>query len=231
MTRTLALGTLVLLALALAAFWPMYLSKPFGTIDPYTHAHAALGLAWVLLLVAQPLLIRGGQRGLHRALGRLSWVLAPAFVASSVLLAHHRFSRMAPQVFPAEAFTLYLPFAAALLFGVAYALALATRRDAPVHARFMACTALPLIDPVLGRILAFHLPPWPRMELYQGVTFGVELLLALVLLRPLQPEHPSRKLFRAYVLGQAVVLGAWFIVPRTGAWLACADWFRSLPLT
>ena len=50
----------LLLALALGAFWPMYLSKPFAALDRYTHAHAAVGLAWMLLLVAQPLAIRRG---------------------------------------------------------------------------------------------------------------------------------------------------------------------------
>jgi len=50
----------LLLALALGAFWPMYLSKPFAALDRYTHAHAAVGLAWMLLLVAQPLAMRRG---------------------------------------------------------------------------------------------------------------------------------------------------------------------------
>jgi hypothetical protein len=56
----------LLLALALGAFWPMYLSKPFAALDRHTHAHAAVGLAWMLLLVAQPLAMRRGPAGTLR---------------------------------------------------------------------------------------------------------------------------------------------------------------------
>ena len=58
-----AVLTGLLLALGLGAFWPMYLSKPFAALDRYTHAHAAMGLAWMLLLVAQPLAMRRGPAG------------------------------------------------------------------------------------------------------------------------------------------------------------------------
>jgi hypothetical protein len=57
----------------------------------------------------------------HRLLGQASLVIASAFVLSSVLLAHFRFSRMSAELFARKAFTLYLPLAVALLFGLAFA--------------------------------------------------------------------------------------------------------------
>jgi predicted ferric reductase len=57
---SLALPALALLALAVLAFWPTYLAKTFAPVDAYTNVHAALGTAWLLLLVAQAFLVRNG---------------------------------------------------------------------------------------------------------------------------------------------------------------------------
>ncbi|HBL25605.1 MAG TPA: hypothetical protein DD490_02090, partial [Acidobacteria bacterium] len=101
----LALGTVALVALSALAFWPLYLSKPFRAADGYTHFHAAVGTGWLALLLVQALLIRGDRRSAHQLFGRASFVLAPAFVVSSVLLAHFRFSRMDEATFAREAYT------------------------------------------------------------------------------------------------------------------------------
>lgn len=231
MPTRLAAGALLLLVMALGAFWPQYLSRPPARVDAYTHAHALLGAAWMLLLVAQPLLLRAGARAGHRALGRASWALAPAFLVSGLLLAHFRFRTMDEPTFLREAFTLYLPLSALLLFAVAWALGLAQRRHAPVHARFMAATALLLIDPVLGRLLFFFGPPLPHPLWIGVITFGLEIALLLVLLRTLPAAAPGRALFRGYVALTAVVLGGWFVWPSTAAWMALARGFRALPLT
>jgi uncharacterized membrane protein YozB (DUF420 family) len=226
-----AAAALALLVLALVAFWPQYLSKPLATIDVYTHVHAALGTLWVALLIAQPLAIRAGARPLHRRLGRASYLLGPAFVVSGLLLAHYRFANMAPAAFAREAFSLYLPLMVGALFAAAYALAVVWRRQTAVHARFMACTALLLIDPVVSRIIGFYAPPLPAMWMYQGATFGLTAALMIALLRTLPPGRQGRSALRAYVVASAAAMLAWFVVPHTGAWLAFADAFRRLPLT
>lgn len=133
-------GAFTLAVLAVPAFWPGYLSTLPGGSDVYVHAHALAGASWLALLVAQPLLLRSGHARWHRRLGRLSWGLAPCFVLSAVLLAHARFSRMDATRFAAEAYTLYLPLSAALLFACAYALAMRRKHDAPLHGRLMACS-------------------------------------------------------------------------------------------
>lgn len=231
MPHSLAFGSLGLLLLAAFAFWPTYLSKPLATVDRYTHLHAAAGLLWLLLLASQALLIRRGSRQAHRSLGRVSCVLAPLFVLSSVLLAHHRFSRMDPATFEREAYTLYLPLSAALLFALAFGLALHHRRVVPLHARFMASTALLLVDPVLGRLLAFHVLELPEFWHYQLITFGIELAVLSVLWRSLPAATPSRGAFACFAVVYGSVLLLWFALPRTGAWKSLALWFRELPLT
>lgn len=227
----LSVAALAMLLAALAAFWPQYLSKLDRPIDIYTHLHAAVGTAWILLLIAQPLAIRRGALGLHRQMGRLSFVLAPAFVASGVLLAHHRFSRMNAQVFAQEAFTLYLPLLVAALFALAYGLGLLQRKRRAVHSRLMACTLVLLIDPVLGRLMYFNLPPFPGLLWYQAITFSVTGALVLWLLRSLPATAEGYWAVAAFSALALAGLALWFVVPSAAPWLQFAAWFRGLPLT
>ena len=103
----------------------------------------------MLMLVVQPLAIRNRQLGLHRTLGRMSYVIAPLVVISMVLLAHSK-TRTVP---PIELPVFYVPLSLAGLFGLSYALAIANRRTTALHARFMVCTALTLIDPVAPNVV------------------------------------------------------------------------------
>lgn len=227
----LAFGSIGLLVLTVLAFWPTYLSKPLGQADAFTHLHAIVGALWLMLLLAQSFLLRIGKRGLHKRLGRVSYAVAPLFVMSAVLLAHYRFSRMDAPTFHREAHTLYLPLSAALLFAAAYGLALAYRKRMQLHSRFMACTGILLIDPVLGRALAFHVLELPQFWHYQVITFGIECVLVLALLRSLSATSPDRHVFAGFAAAFVTVQLAWFALPETPAWLAFAQWFRHWPIT
>lgn len=219
-----------LTVLALGAFWPMYLAKPFSTLDRTTHVHAAIGLVWMLLLVAQPLAIRGGRLGLHRAMGRVAYVVAPAFVVSGVLLAHVRFAAMDARVFVEEARFLYLPIHTALLFALAAGLGFAFRRHTALHARLMATTGLLLIDPVIVRLMVHYLPPLP-FAVYQSVTFGLTDLAFVGLVLWFRPPARDRRPLWALLAVLVTAHVLWFALAPTAAWLAFAQWFRALPLS
>jgi hypothetical protein len=222
---------LALLAASIAAFWPKYLSKAPRSIDAYTHVHAFAMLAWVLFLIVQPFLIKFRQRAAHRVLGALSYAIAPAVVVSSVLLAHTRFKAMSPLVFLAEAHNLYLPLSTALLFAIAWAGGIAYRKVTPLHAGFMVCTGLTMIDPVLGRVLAFYLPPLPHELFYQAITYGLGdlILLGLILGRgdDLTTRWALKTMLKIFLLAHAL----WFTAAQSAAWIPIARWFKGLPLT
>ena len=137
-----------LLLLALLAFWPSYLSRPL-TVSAHTHLHALTATLWMLMLVAQPLAIRTRRLPLHRLLGRSSYAVAPLVMTSMVLLAHSKTHGLSV----AQSVGIYVPLSLAALFAVSYALGILTRRSMALHARFMICTALTLIDPVLVRLM------------------------------------------------------------------------------
>lgn len=231
MTKVSGIILAVSAPLVVVAFWPLYFSRPFASIDPYTHFHALTGSLWFALLVAQPLSIYARRHTLHRVLGRCSYVLAPLFVLAGVLLSHHRLASMSDATFAREGYSHYLPFYASVVFAAAYALGLRYRRVPKAHGRFMLCTVIPLIDPVIGRVLFFYFPPLPSPWLYQVLTFGLATAVAglLVFSYRAQPS-PRRALVMYFALLVALELG-WFTVALTAPWLHTVAWFRSLPLT
>ena len=109
-----------------------------------------------------------------------------------------------------KAASLFLPISAVFLFVVSYALAIYYRQTMPLHARFMILTGLPMIDPVLGRILFFYGPPFPNPLVIQAITFGLTDLVVLGLL--IWPRM-SNRLRPAYGIAAALFVVAhlgWF---------------------
>lgn len=218
-----------LLLLALISFWPSYLSQ-LGAQTAYTHLHASLAAVWLLMLVAQPILIRRGRRDYHRALGRISYGLVPLILVSMILLAHSRIVGITGDAFPLRTYILYLQVSLVTVFVLCYALAVLTRRDMPVHARFMIGTGFTLIDPVLIRLM-FWIDDSPSWN-YQWLTFGLTDLVILTVIWLERDARRGRWVFPAmlavFVVSQ---LPALLQLTNTPGWQAFARWFASLPLT
>lgn len=218
-----------LLLTAFVAFWPSYLSQ-LGENSAYTHVHAVLATLWILMLIAQPTLIRKRRRDVHRTLGRISYGLAPLVVVSIVLLAHSRIADLSVDAFQGQTYFLYLQTSLAALFAGSYAMAIRHRGDMALHARFMICTGFTLVDPVVIRLMGLMdlSITWNR----QWFTFGLTdaIILALIFF-----DRGSRRgrwvllvMLPLFVLSQLPAL-----LDMTGAvwWQAFARWFAALPLT
>ena len=217
--------------LVILAFWPLYLSKPFGAVDRFTHLHAVAGSLWLALLIAQAALIHTRRFAAHRVLGRISYFLAALFVVSSVLLSHFRLVSMNDATFATDGSGHYLPFYATVVFTLAYSFGLWFRRWPAVHGRFMLCTAIPLVDPVVGRVMAFYFRPLPNPWLYQVVTFGVATAIAATLVFTFRGSRPARRALIGYFAVLVVLEAGWFAFSPTAAWLEAVRWFRSIPLS
>jgi hypothetical protein len=220
----------LLFAVAVLAFWPSYLSLPFGKYTGYTHVHAAGAAVWMLLLIVQPALVKSRRLAWHRGVGRASYFIAPFIVLSIALLAHERL-RLAPaQMYPLQTYILYLQLSLAVLFGGLYALAVHWRRNTAVHSRLMVCTALALVDPIAIRVL-FWLDPQPTWN-YQWATFGLTdaILLAMIYL---DRRNPAGRRVLLWVLAACVALQLPALLGFTdgAAWQAFAAWYGALPLT
>jgi len=217
----------LLLPFMVAGFWPSYFAK-LGEGSVRMHLHGLAMLAWCLLLVGQAWLMRVGNRPLHRSLGRISYVLIPAILASTITMAHFRLNA-SPAVTPPDIlYFIYVQLFLLAFFVLAYALAMINRQRPLVHARFMICTALPLIDPIGARLLYNTLKV--DFPLGQMLTYGFSdaILVALAIWE--WRRGTGSKVF----LGMLVVLVALqvptFFLYKLPVWQQFATWFAGLPL-
>lgn len=195
----------VLLLLSAVAFWPGYVSQPMKSIGGWTHFHAAVGTLWLFALIAQPMAIHSGRRRLHRIIGRASYVLMPAVVISFVGLAHASMHGKAGPELATAAYYLYIRVVLVSIFVATYTMAIVNRRNIAVHARYMVCTGLALIDPVGHRIahrLELHLFGTETAD-YQMMTFGLVFCMLGALIWRERHAKAGRHVF-------PVVLAAFF---------------------
>ena len=95
----------------------------------------------------------------------------------------------------------------------------------------MLLTAMPLIDPVIGRVLFFYFPPLPSPWLYQAVTFSLATAAAGLLVFSYRTQLAARRALVSYFLLLVALELGWFTFALTSPWLYVVAWFRSLPLT
>ncbi|WP_372012973.1 hypothetical protein [Pseudoxanthomonas sp. 10H] len=213
-----------LLLLALAGFWRSYVSR-IGAADAVTHLHAGLMLAWFAMLSVQPWLVRTRRLELHRRLGRVSYALVPAIVATCLGLSHLRMSAATPESSGFQAFILYLGMAASVMFLLFWGLAIVHRRQPGLHARYMVATALVMIDPALARLLMLLPVPGPAISL---VSYGAVFALLGAMLW-LGRGRPGQRAFVVVGAVFALNLGLLMTVPRTATWLEFARLWGGLP--
>ena len=219
-----------LLVIAALAFWPTYFAPGLRASSPYIHIHAATATVWMLMLIAQPWLIRTYRYDLHRRVGAVSYAIAPIVVASMLLLANYRLRTAAPEAYQVQTYVLYLQFSLAFLFSLSYVLAILYRKDAELHARFMVCTGLTLIDPVFAR--AFYWIHADSVLIHQWFTYGLTDLLFVLLIVLERRNGRGRWVFPlmlfAFILTQipALLMLTWLPM-----WQGFATWFAGLPIT
>jgi hypothetical protein len=214
-----------LLLLTIPAFWPSYLFPPKPVNEMRVHVHGFAMLAWLLLLVSQAALIRTGNRTVHRHVGKVSYVLVPFIVLSTISVLHLRLN----QKIDAELlYFLYVILSLTVVFAVAYALAMVNRAKPPLHARYMVCTALALVDPIVGRIVFFYggiEPPAMQVVTYALVD-GILLWLAY-------KDWKSSSGIRVFPAMLAVFVAAQiptFFIFRAEWWPEFARWLAALPI-
>ena len=219
-----------LLVIAFFAFWPTYFSPGLGASVSYVHLHAASATLWMISLILQPWLIRSHRYHLHRTIGRVSFILVPSLLVSMILLANFRIRNVRPEDYAIQTYVLYLQFSLAALFALSYGLAMLNRNKTDVHARFMVCTGLTLIDPVFARLIFWIHPA--SVEFHQWLTFGLTDVILIILIWRERRNPNARWVFPVmlgvFVVAQVPALLWW---TNWAAWQSFAEWFRSVPLT
>jgi hypothetical protein len=219
--------------LAFIAFYASYISVIFQSTIPVFHIHFTLMSLWILMLIAQPFLIKYKKISAHRLLGKISYVLVPLVLLSAFLvirfsyyrdldqlhkdvtqgLSHFSESQILQQVAEWKG----LPFIWFFWFILFYSLAVINRRKSAVHARFMLATALSLLGPIIDRIV-FKIGNLTEHIRFELIAFLIaDVVLSILLWNDYIKKRPTKTLRNAlliYTIGQAL----YFTIPGTNAW-------------
>ena len=222
----------LLLLMALLGFWVSYFARLGHDTVFLEHLHGLAMFGWCLLLIAQSTLIRRGRKSLHRFLGRVSYFWVPLIAFSTLWLASYKLSGRG---LSAEG-TFLLAIQIFLLIQLLwfYGLAISNRKMPARHARYMLCTALPLIDPILARILFVGLSSVvENLTAYlQLISFGFTDLLVVALLW-LEGDSELKKIWQfalvILLLTQLPVLLLGYLEPWQIAWRSVAQLFLGWP--
>jgi len=222
---------LVLIPLfAVWGFWVTYFTRPPGTYNIWEHVHGLAMFGWCIMLVSQSFLIRNNRRSLHRTLGKISFLLAPLVVISTIFLANYKLN--VRQLNNEGLYIFGLQFFIVVLFGYFYTMAMIRRRQPDTHARWMICTAFTMLDPIFARIIAVNFYQVPfETGIIQWMTFAfIDLIVIFLVVRDWKSSGRRDVFLNAlavFVVAQIAMLTVWDTAP----WKAFASWFAELPLT
>lgn len=150
------IGGILLIVIVHVGFYKTYLQffPQFQGFRYVQHFHGAMMMGWLIMLVVQPILIRSGKFGLHRLLGRASYLLAPLVLVSMYLISQFRYRGILESSGQAAAVAhLALNFPNIVYFAVLYSLAIIYKGRTELHMRYMCSSAFVLVGPGLARAL------------------------------------------------------------------------------
>lgn len=168
---------IALMLLTLVGFYPTYISKfpVFEDITNIHHFHGAMMMIWFSLLVIQPFLISYKKYNIHRALGKVSYVIAPIVAYSIFLATQHEYYRDTTYLTKEESLAgLAWDITSMTAFGVCYILAIINRKSTVLHMRYMVGTALIIMGPGVMRIIVVY-------EIFGDIKFPTVALITYII--------------------------------------------------
>jgi hypothetical protein len=180
-------ASLIGIAILMILTWGFYRTYLvfFPTFEGFQfvqHFHGAIMVLWMALLIIQPWLMSRKKHGIHRAIGKVTFILAPLVVLSIFLITkamYHANLQRLPSPSDAVAITsISLP--PAVIFAILYGLAVANRRRTYYHMRYMIGTGILMIGPGVGRLIRHYLAH--PMGTGAAITLATVALVGLVFL-------------------------------------------------
>ena len=221
------------MVLAFIGFYTSYILIIFQPTVWVIHIHFVLLTLWMIMLVAQPFLIKYKKLSTHLLLGKMSYVLVPLVLISGFLMmrfsyyrdiAQFKADRIAglnqfsdEQILQLAAEYKGLPFVWFIWFTLFYILAIINRRRSSIHARYMVATALSLLGPIVDRVVFRFIKVGEGVRLEAVAFLIADITLVILLWIDYKNKRPTKTLLTAlliYIIGQVL----YFTVPGTAAW-------------
>jgi len=191
---------------AIAGFAPRSIAIVGGTMrNPplVVHLHAAVMASWTVLLAVQSTLSLAGRPDLHRRVGKLALVVAPAVLFMLIFVTYSRQNAAAgTPAGPIVNNILFLQIRAIVMFPLFFIWAWRTRRtDLAAHRRLMLMTTLMLLDAAIARM------GWLPFNTFPASYLAVHLyLLALLIPALLHDLLTLGRVHRVWLQALALVL-------------------------
>jgi hypothetical protein len=157
--RSISLFFILVMVLITWGFYKTYIIffPKFDGFNNLHHFHGAMMTIWMAFLIVQPLLIRSGRITIHRAIGKLSYIIAPLVALSIFLVSRMSYLRPEPDVTHEQKIAMIaLSFPFLVGFIIFYSLAIMNKRNTYMHMRYMIATSFLMIAPGLGRALGVY---------------------------------------------------------------------------
>ncbi len=197
---TLVMAAFVFSGFALTYLQPMA-SGTLGPLPPAIHVHGLFYFSWMILLIAQALLINVRNVQLHRSVGTFGIVIATSLLLSGALITI-LFARSVQAAPPADYyFLMYLSVVALISFGALFCLAIRNTHRPDTHRRLILFATINLLPPGINRlyIISFGLPQAPLLATFLTMD-------ALVLALLIHEWRTARRISSSSWIGVAFVL-------------------------
>jgi hypothetical protein len=195
--------------------------EPFA-LTPLLHVHGAVFTAWMVLLVAQTLLIATHRVQLHMRLGVVGAVLAALMVPLGMIVAVTRTQSgaMVDQGVPPLVF-LAVPLIGMLVFAALVSSALYLRRNSGAHKRLMLLATLELATAGVSRLP--FVEDWGPVGFF-GVADLFILALAAYDLVTRKRVHPATIWGGLFLVASQPLR---LVIGGSDAWIAFATWLTA----
>lgn len=210
--------------LVFVGFAPTYYLKGLfeaPALGTYVHVHGLIFSTWVIVFLAQTMLVAQRRIAWHRRLGSAAAVLVAAMLVSGLYTAITSAQRGHSPIpaIPPLAF-LAVPVFDIVIFAILAGAGLVLRRRTDAHRRFMTLATIAILSPAIARL------PFEFIRAYGPLAFFTleDLFLVACFVYDWRTE---RRIHWATITGALLIVVSQpsrLVVAQTDAWMAFAGW-------
>ncbi len=185
------LAGLVVIALGFGVTYGLPMARGTFAAPWFVHLHGASALTWVLLYIAQSVLVSTGRTSIHRRLGLSALPVAAAIWASGIATAIWAARRDLPEMGTIATSSVAGTLTGLSLFLIIVLAALALRRRPDWHKRLVTLATIHLLWPAFFRLRhLFPMIPNPEITLALVAAYAPILIAAFRDYRRFGAIHP-----------------------------------------